>query len=195
MNCFLLYESGHKGTLQLLDNIPREPAHLEWQPGPIQLRVKHLRQSCNEFSISYRNMVAFTSSCYLVLVLLALGPLSAVQAGLRLFNIRANGLPSGLFGTTDGYVEVSCGSAYLGKTSIRKNNPNPWWEEEFTYFKALPNDVLRLTCYDSDVLLDDLLGTCQRPIKVGTHSHDCYLKKGTLSYTYTLDGVAVQAAV
>ncbi|CAL8253146.1 unnamed protein product [Boreogadus saida] len=142
-----------------------------------------------------RNMVAFTSSCSLVLVLLALGPLSAVQAGLRLFNIRASGLPSGLLGTTDGYVEVSCGSAYLGKTSIQKNNPNPWWEEEFTYFKALPNDVLRLTCYDSDVLFDDLLGTCQRPIKVGTHSHDCYLKKGTLSYTYTLDGVAVQAAV
>ena len=134
-------------------------------------------------------MVAFSSSCSLVLVLLALVPLSAVQAQLRVFNIRASGLPSGLLGTTDGYVQVFCGSAYLGKTSVRVNNKNPWWEEEFTYLKAAPNDVLRLTCYDSDVLIDDLLGNCQRPIKVGTHTHSCYLKKGTLRYTYTLDVV------
>ena len=140
-------------------------------------------------------MVVFTPSCSLVLVLLALGPLSAVKAQLRVFNLRANDLPSGLFGTTDGYVKVSCGSAYLGKTSVRNNNANPWWEEEFTYFKAMPKDVLKLTVHDSDLLFDDRLGTCERPIEGGTHSHDCYLKKGTLSYSYTLDVVPVQGAV
>ena len=139
-------------------------------------------------------MVAFSSSCSLVLVLLALVPLSAVQAQLRVFNIRASGLPSGLLGTTDGYVQVFCGSAYLGKTSVRKNNANPWWEEEFTYYKAAPNDELKLKCYDSDVFLDDLLGTCRRPLEAGTHSHDCILKRGTLSYSYTLGVAPMQAS-
>ncbi|KAK0142327.1 Perforin-1 [Merluccius polli] len=139
----------------------------------------------NEFFISHRNMVAFTSSS-LSLVLLVLVPLAAVQAQLRLFNLRATGLPSDIFGVSDGYVEVYCGPVYLGKTSIRNNNPNPWWEEEFEYFKAQPNDVLRLEVHDSDFILDDLLGTCQRSIKVGSHEHDCFLKEGTLHYSYTL---------
>ncbi|XP_059921710.1 uncharacterized protein LOC132468085 [Gadus macrocephalus] len=131
-------------------------------------------------------MVALTSSCSLVLVLLSLGPLTAVAAQLRVFNIRASGLPSDLLGITDGYVEVSCGPTYLGETSVRHNDANPWWDEEFRDSSALPNDVLRLTVHDHDTFLDDLLGTCQRPIKVGTHSHDCFLEEGTLSYSYTL---------
>jgi len=139
----------------------------------------------NDFIVPRRNMVAFTASS-LSVVLLVLIPLSAVQAQLRLFNLRATDLPDGFLGTTDGYVEVYCGSAYLGKTSVRHNNANPWWEEEFDHFKAKANDVLRLEVHDKDFLFDDLLGICQRPIKVGTHTHNCYLKKGTLNYSYTL---------
>ena len=132
-------------------------------------------------------MVAFSSSCSLVLVLLALVPLSAVQAQLRVFNIRATGLPSDDLGITDGYVEVSSSSGYLGKTSVRHNDANPWWDEEFRDTEALPNDVLRLTVHDSDVFFDDFLGSCQQSIKVGTFSHDCFLEEGTLSYSYSLD--------
>ncbi|XP_028269099.1 perforin-1-like [Parambassis ranga] len=123
----------------------------------------------------------------LPLLLVILCSLGVAQSQLRVFGLRASDLPSGLLGTTDGYVKVFCGSATLGATSVRNDNPNPWWEEEFSYFKAKQNDVLRLQVHDSDYLLDDLLGVCQRQIKMGTHEHDCYLEKGgTLHYSYTL---------
>ncbi|XP_033498680.2 perforin-1-like [Epinephelus lanceolatus] len=122
-----------------------------------------------------------------LLLLLALCSLTVAEAQLKLFNLRASDLPSGVLGTTDGYVKVFCGAATLGETSVRNNNQNPWWEEEFNHFRAQQNEVLRLEVYDSDYLFDDLLGVCQRPIKTGTHKHDCFLKKGgNLRYTYTL---------
>ncbi|XP_040011984.1 perforin-1-like [Xiphias gladius] len=123
----------------------------------------------------------------LPLLLLVLCSLSVAQSQIKVFDMRASGLPSDLLGTTDGYVKVFCGSADLGKTSVRNNDANPWWGEEFVYFKAQENDILRLEVYDSDLFFDDLLGVCQRQIKQGTHEHDCFLEKGgTLHYTYTL---------
>ncbi|KAF7645283.1 hypothetical protein LDENG_00207050 [Lucifuga dentata] len=130
--------------------------------------------------------VMATALSFLLLLLCSLVP---AEAQLKLFNLRASNLPTGLLGTTDGYVKVFCGPNTLGKTSIRGDDPNPWWEEEFTYFSAQQNDVLRLEVFDSDFLFDDLLGICQRQLKVGTHQHDCFLKKGgTLHYSYTLGG-------
>ncbi|XP_041793743.1 protein C2-DOMAIN ABA-RELATED 3-like [Chelmon rostratus] len=123
----------------------------------------------------------------LPLLLLVLCSLTEAEAQLRVFNLRASDLPSNLVGTTDGYVEVFCGPGSLGKTSVRNNNPNPWWEEDFTYFQAQENDVLRLEVHDSDFIFDDLLGVCQRRLKPGSYEHDCYLEKGgTLHYAYTL---------
>ncbi|KAI9520086.1 hypothetical protein NQZ68_021805 [Dissostichus eleginoides] len=121
------------------------------------------------------------------LLLLVLCSLTVAEAQFKLFNLRASKLPSGILGTTDGYVKVFCGSANLGETSVRNNNPNPWWDEEFPHFNARENDVMRLEVHDSDILFDDLLGVCQRQIKLGTHEHDCFLEKGgTLHYTYSL---------
>ncbi|CAK6950501.1 perforin-1-like [Scomber scombrus] len=123
----------------------------------------------------------------LSLLLLVLSALTVAEAGLRVFNLRATDLPSDLFGITDGYVKVFCSSASLGKTSIRDNEVNPWWEEEFAYFSAKEFDVLRLEVHDHDFLYDDLLGVCQRQIRVGTHQHDCTLEDGAkLHYAYTL---------
>ncbi|XP_040012087.1 perforin-1-like [Xiphias gladius] len=123
----------------------------------------------------------------LPLLLWLLCSLTVAEAQIKLFNLSASDLPSNILGITDGYVKVFCGSAPLGETSVRNNNPNPWWEEEFIYFKAQENDILRLEVYDSDLFFDDLLGVCQRQIKQGTHEHDCFLEKGgTLHYTYTL---------
>ncbi|XP_013883137.1 perforin-1 [Austrofundulus limnaeus] len=123
----------------------------------------------------------------LSLLLLVLSSLSVAQAQLRLFNLQATGLPWDILGITDGYVKVFCAAASLGKTSIRWDTVNPWWDEEFTHFQAQENDVLRLEVYDSDLVFDDLLGVCQRQIKSGSHKHDCYLEKGgTLHYEYTL---------
>lgn len=123
----------------------------------------------------------------LLLLLLVLCSLTVAEAQLKLFNLRASNLPSTILGTTDGYVKVFCGSAPLGETSVRNNNQNPWWEEEFTHFKAQENDVLRLEVHDSDFIFDDLLGVCQRQIKLGTHEHNCFLDKGgILHYAYSL---------
>ncbi|XP_035514825.1 perforin-1-like [Morone saxatilis] len=123
----------------------------------------------------------------LPLLLLFLCSLSVAQSQLKLFSLRAADLPSDILGISDGYVKVFCGSASLGKTSIRHNEANPWWEEQFAYFKAQENDILRLEVHDSDLVFDDLLGVCQRQIKLGTHEHECFLEKGgTLHYTYTL---------
>ncbi|XP_068168055.1 perforin-1-like [Antennarius striatus] len=123
----------------------------------------------------------------LPLVLMVLCSLSVAQSKLRVFNLRATGLPSDFFGTTDGYVKLSCGSTGLGMTSVIHNEVNPWWGEEFATFTAQENDVLRLEVHDSDLVFDDLLGICQRPIKPGTYHHDCYLEEGgTLHYSYTL---------
>ncbi|XP_072288709.1 perforin-1-like [Eucyclogobius newberryi] len=123
----------------------------------------------------------------LPLLLLLLG-VSLSRAQVKIYGLRASDLPTDIFGITDGYVKVFCGPAALGVTTVRRNNANPWWEDEFTYFKGQENDVLRLEVFDSDLLFDDLLGVCQRQIKVGTHQHDCFLEKGgTLHYTYTLN--------
>ncbi|XP_060927126.1 perforin-1-like [Limanda limanda] len=122
------------------------------------------------------------------LLLLLLCSLTVAEAQLRLSNIRASGLPSDIFGTTDGYVKAFCGSASLGQTSVHHDDPRPWWEEEFHYPKAQQNDILKLELHDQDLIFDDLLGVCQLLIKPGTHEHDCYLEKGaTLLFTYRLN--------
>ncbi|XP_042344905.1 perforin-1-like [Plectropomus leopardus] len=122
-----------------------------------------------------------------LLLWLLLCVLTVAEAQLRLFNLRASDLPANILGITDGYVKVFCSSTSLGETSVRNNNPNPWWEEEFTHFMAKENDVLRLEVHDSDYLFDDLVGVCQRQLKPGTHEYDCYLEKGgILHYSYTL---------
>lgn len=123
----------------------------------------------------------------LPLLVLVLFSLSLSRAQIRVFDLRASDLPSNLLGTTDGYVKVFCGKELVGKTSVRNNNKHPWWEEEFQHFKAQEKDTLKLEVYDSDVLFDDLIGVCQRQVRKGTYSHDCFLEKGgTLHYSYTL---------
>ncbi|CAI5691496.1 protein C2-DOMAIN ABA-RELATED 3 [Oreochromis niloticus] len=126
------------------------------------------------------------SSVPFVLLLLMCSSIM-VEAQLKVYDLRATDLPTVVLLTTDAYVTVSSGSTSLGKTSVRYNDPNPWWEEEFSYFYAEENDMLTLEVYDVDLLFDDQLGVCQRQLKVGTYQHDCFLTKGgTLHYTYTL---------
>ncbi|CAK6959546.1 perforin-1-like [Scomber scombrus] len=123
----------------------------------------------------------------LSLLLLVLCALTVAEAGLRVFNMRATNIPSDAFGPGDGYVKVSCGSVNIGTTSVILNNPNPWWNEQFSYFSAKEDDLLRLEVYDRDLVFDDLLGTCTQSIRVGTYENDCYLTEGgILHYAYTL---------
>lgn len=123
----------------------------------------------------------------LSLLLLVALSLAVARAQLRLFDLRASDLPSSIFAVTDGYVKVYCGSTPLGSTSVRNNDKNPWWEEEFSWFLAEEGDTLRLEVLDADVLFDDLIGTCSRQLRSGSYDIDCFLEKGgTLHYSYTL---------
>lgn len=123
----------------------------------------------------------------LPLLLLVLCSLSLAQCQLRLYNLRATGLPADIFGVSDAYVKVFCGPATLGITATRHDEINPWWDEEFAYFSAQENDILRMEVMDHDLVFDDTLGVCQRQLKPGTHDHQCYLEDGgVFYYTYTL---------
>ncbi|XP_055017444.1 uncharacterized protein LOC129411242 [Boleophthalmus pectinirostris] len=120
------------------------------------------------------------------LLLLLLGA-SLSSAQLKVYSLRATDLPSNLVSTTDGYVKVYVGSKSIGQTTVRNDDTDPWWGEEFAYLDAKENDELKLEVYDRDLMFDDLLGTCKRQIRVGTYQHDCFLSKGgTLHYSYTL---------
>ncbi|XP_034055710.1 perforin-1-like [Gymnodraco acuticeps] len=122
----------------------------------------------------------------LLLLVLVLCALTVAEAQLKVFDLRASKLDSSFLGSPDGYVKIFYGSTPLGETSVRDNDQNPWWEEEFTYFHAREYGVMRLEVYDEDFGSDELLGVCRRIIKLGTHEHECVLEEGgTLHYTYS----------
>lgn len=121
------------------------------------------------------------------LLLLVLCGLAVAQGDVRVYNLRATGLPSDALGIADGYVKVFSGPASLGKTATLHNQVNPWWKEEFIYKNAVENDILRLEVYDSDLIFDDRLGICSMQLKVGSFDHQCTLEEGgSLFYSYTL---------
>lgn len=121
------------------------------------------------------------------LLLLVLCGLAVAQGDLRVYNLRATGLPADALGIADGYVKVFSGPASLGRTATLHNQVNPWWEEEFAYRNALENDILRLEVYDSDLIFDDRLGICTMQLKMGTFDHQCAMDEGgSLYYSYTL---------
>lgn len=99
----------------------------------------------------------------LLLLLLALCSVNMAQCGLRVYNLYARGLRPDPVGSADGFVEMSCGSAYT-KTSVNENNANPSWTEELSYSRALPGDQLELRVYDKDVAFNDRLGVCTHSI-------------------------------
>lgn len=121
------------------------------------------------------------------LLLLVLCGLAVAQGDVRVYNLRATGLPSDALGISDGYVKVFSGPASLGKTATLHNQVNPWWNEEFVYKNAVENDILRLEVYDSDLIFDDRLGVCSTALKMGSFDHQCTLDEGgSLFYSYVL---------
>lgn len=139
--------------------------------------------SCSPSPTASQGTMAFRLS----LLLLVACTLAAAQAQLRLFNLRASGLPADIFGKTDAYIKVSCGSTPLGTTAVMHNNVNPWWAEEFASYTANEGDVLTLEVLDEDVFFDDFVGRCTRALTVGSFDFDCTLEKGgVLHYSYSL---------
>lgn len=73
---------------------------------------------------------------YVPLLLFVLFSLTSGEPHIRVFNLWAKDLPSGLLWTTDGYVKVFLNMNFLGQTSVITNEANPWWDEEFTFWGA-----------------------------------------------------------
>ncbi|KAM3596381.1 uncharacterized protein V6R79_013531 [Siganus canaliculatus] len=155
-----------------------------------------IRDFNSVFSIRLNGVISdtfnFFDSCEamaysLPLLLGALCCLSVAHGVLRVFNMRASGLETDIFGgDTDGYVRGFCNSASLGQTSVRKDDANPWWSEEFVSFTCAENAVLTLEVHDSDLIFDNMLGSCQTSVITGTNSNTCYLEGGAVFY-YTVE--------
>ncbi|XP_064882931.1 perforin-1-like [Oncorhynchus nerka] len=128
--------------------------------------------------------------CLLVVCVLTVVQIYAAEEPmvLKVFNLHATDLQSSLLGTPDAYVEVFRAHGFLGRTEVKNNNHDPSWKDEFSFLNARENNILRLEVYDSDIFFDNLLGTCERSIKIGTWQHKCFLKTGgILNYSYTLE--------
>ncbi|ROI15286.1 Perforin-1 [Anabarilius grahami] len=118
-------------------------------------------------------------------VLMLASQLDFASAAVRVFGLNAKGLGGDLIGRPDAYVKVWCGSTYGGETEHRNSNANPTWSKEFNFPNCNTNDNLKLEVWDKDLVFDDLLGTCGRPVQYGSSTVTCYLtKKGTLFYSY-----------
>lgn len=138
-------------------------------------------------SSSLTHSLLWNMSSSVSLLLLVLCGLAAAQDGLRVYNLRATGLPTDALGTADGYVKVFSGAASLGRTTTLHNQINPWWDEVFSYRNALENDTLRLEVYDKDLVFDDRLGVCATRLRKGRFDYQCTLDEGgSLYYSYTL---------
>eukprot|EP00760_Papus_ankaliazontas_P015566 PhM_4_TR16592/c0_g1_i1/m.2627 len=92
------------------------------------------------------------------------------------------------FGKSDPYVVLHCGGKKF-KTKVIKNNLNPNFNEQFTFFVADPNtEQVKFEVYDSDTFSDDLIGwytLSLAGLERGKKSEGWYLlqkpaKKGTL---------------
>ncbi|XP_070296542.1 perforin-1-like [Salvelinus sp. IW2-2015] len=130
------------------------------------------------------------ASLSLFLGLLVLCTLAPVHCDLhdgpiRVWDIRAANLKGRFFSKPNPYVKVWCGSSFHGKSNTLEKQENPIWPGEFNFANILPNSVLTVEVWDDVIGLDRHMGTCTTTIRRGTHIETCYLKKGTVYYSYS----------
>ncbi|KAG8008568.1 Perforin-1 [Nibea albiflora] len=120
-------------------------------------------------------------------LLLLLCSLGVAQATLSLYGLRAVDLNGDTFTETDCYVKLFYDSGCVHMTSVKDDDNNPSWNEEFIYLEAEQSRTLSVEAWDEDLIYDDKLGSCQYFLKQGTHNISCYLAEGgTLYLSYTL---------
>ncbi|KAL8142096.1 hypothetical protein V2J09_015128 [Rumex salicifolius] len=66
--------------------------------------------------------------------------------------------------TSDPYVVLRLAKQKL-KTKVVKNNLNPEWNDDLTLCITDPNQLVRLSVYDKDMLFDDKMGDAEFDIK------------------------------
>eukprot|EP00759_Apiculatamorpha_spiralis_P042250 PhF_6_TR40443/c10_g1_i1/m.60379 len=82
------------------------------------------------------------------------------------------------FGSSDPYVKLTAGGKTF-KTKVIKNNVNPNFNEQFTFYIADPNmEQLRIEVMDSDTFSDDTIGVYSLSLAMlhrGVKKEDWYL--------------------
>ncbi|XDV24508.1 hypothetical protein PO909_028653 [Leuciscus waleckii] len=118
-------------------------------------------------------------------VLMLASQLDSASAAVRLFGLHAKDLTGDvLLNKPDPYVKVWCGSIFGGQTEYIKDNRNPTWTAEFNFPNCKSGETLKMEVWDQDMNFDDPLGTCGREVQYGSFTITCYLKKGTMFYSY-----------
>lgn len=107
-------------------------------------------------------------------------------AHLQVMNFKASGLWGDWITATDAYVKVFFGGQER-RTATVYNNNNPTWMTRLDFGDVLlaTGGPLRVQVWDADNGWDDdLLGTCDRTPKSGSHEVSCHLNHGHLKFSY-----------
>ncbi|KAM6186544.1 perforin-1-like [Rhynchocyon petersi] len=107
-------------------------------------------------------------------------------AQLEVMNFMAIGLWGDNTTPTDAYLKIFFGGREK-RTATVWNNNNPTWKIRFEYGDVHLSTLERLQVevWDADSGWDDdLLGTCEKVLRSGTHQVDCKLSHGHLRFHY-----------
>nr|XP_020017724.1 perforin-1 isoform X2 [Castor canadensis] len=107
-------------------------------------------------------------------------------ARLQVTIIQAWGLWGDTVTASDAYVKVFFGKQML-RTEVIWNNNNPKWKTRLDFGDVLlaTRGPLRVQVWDADHGWDDdLLGSCDRSPKSGSHEENCHLNHGHLQFLY-----------
>ena len=63
------------------------------------------------------------------------------------------------FGQMDPYVQVETKGKTFKTQTIQEGGKNPVWNEAFVIPISSMDDELKITCFDEDLLVDDLVGS------------------------------------
>uniref|UniRef100_A0A3Q0SJW7 Uncharacterized protein n=1 Tax=Amphilophus citrinellus TaxID=61819 RepID=A0A3Q0SJW7_AMPCI len=108
-------------------------------------------------------------------------PQQVGKGTLTVTMIRAWGLAGDYFGT---FVKMQFGSIHH-KTNVI-NSDNPTWHINYDFGKVDTHLALNVELWDEDWYYNDLLGSCNRSLMMGSHSFTCSANTGSFQVRYTL---------
>uniref|UniRef100_A0A3Q0SJU4 C2 domain-containing protein n=1 Tax=Amphilophus citrinellus TaxID=61819 RepID=A0A3Q0SJU4_AMPCI len=111
-------------------------------------------------------------------------PQQVGKGTLTVTMIRAWGLAGDYFGTSNIFVKMQFGSIHH-KTNVI-NSDNPTWHINYDFGKVDTHLALNVELWDEDWYYNDLLGSCNRSLMMGSHSFTCSANTGSFQVRYTL---------